>query len=112
MKEHNTNTEITYMKSYYVIQIICILEGILEKIFIDHIDKSKQNHEDYNIKINKSSLIKGIEEIINSLLTESVVNVVIPPGVSVTSVGVGNLGAPVVTQGYTTTMGIGNGILR
>jgi hypothetical protein len=53
-----------------------------------------------------------IEEIINSLLTESVVNVVIPPGVSVTSVGVGNLGAPVVTQGYTTTMGIGNGILR
>ena len=53
-----------------------------------------------------------VEEIINALLTESVVNVVIPPGVSVTSVGVGNLGAPVVTQGYTTTMGIGNGIIR
>jgi hypothetical protein len=68
MKEHNTNTEITYMKSYYVIQIICILEGILEKIFIDHIDKSKQNYEDYNIKINKSSLIKGIEEIINDVI--------------------------------------------
>jgi hypothetical protein len=53
-----------------------------------------------------------IEEIINALLTESVVNVVIPPGVSVTTVGVGNLGAPVVAQGATTTMGIGNGILR
>ena len=53
-----------------------------------------------------------IEEIINSILTESVVNVVIPPGVSVATVGVGNLGAPVVAQGFTTTMGIGNGIIR
>jgi hypothetical protein len=53
-----------------------------------------------------------IEEIVKSLLTEMVVNVVIPPGVSVTSVGVGNLGAPVVSMGATTTMGIGNGIPR
>jgi hypothetical protein len=53
-----------------------------------------------------------IEEIINALLTESVVNVVIPPGVSVTTTGVGNLGIPVISQGATTTMGIGNGIIR
>jgi hypothetical protein len=53
-----------------------------------------------------------IEEIINALLTESVVNVVIPPGVSVTTTGIGNLGIPVVTQGATTSMGIGNGIIR
>ena len=53
-----------------------------------------------------------IEEIINSLLTEAVVNVVIPPGISVFSVGVGNLGAPVVSQGSTVTMGIGDGIIR
>lgn len=53
-----------------------------------------------------------IEEIIHSLLNESVVNVVIPPGVSVTAVGVGNLGAPVIVQGVTTTMGIGDGIIR
>jgi hypothetical protein len=53
-----------------------------------------------------------VEEIINAILTESVVNVVIPPGISVTTVGVGNLGAPVVSQGATTTMGIGDGIIR
>lgn len=53
-----------------------------------------------------------IEEIINALLTESVVNVAIPPGVSVSTIGVGNLGAPVVAQGFTTTIATGNGILR
>lgn len=52
------------------------------------------------------------DEIINSLLNESVVNVVIPPGVGVLGVGVGNLGAPVIVQGVTTTMGVGNGIIR
>ena len=53
-----------------------------------------------------------VEEILNSLLTESVVNVAIPPGISVTTVGVGNLGAPVVAQGFTTTIASGNGIIR
>lgn len=53
-----------------------------------------------------------VEEIINALLTEAVVNVVIPPGISVTTIGVGNLGAPVLTQGATTTMGVGDGIIR
>jgi hypothetical protein len=53
-----------------------------------------------------------IEEIINAIHTEAVVNVVIPPGVSVTTVGVGNLGAPVLSQGTTTSMGIGDGIIR
>lgn len=53
-----------------------------------------------------------IEEIINAILTEAKVDVVIPPGVSVTTIGVGNLGAPVISQGATTTMGIGDGIIR
>ena len=53
-----------------------------------------------------------IEEIINALLTQSVVNVAIAPGVSVTTIGTGNLGIPVVSQGYTTTIASGNGILR
>jgi hypothetical protein len=52
------------------------------------------------------------EEIINAILTESVANVVIPPGVGIMGVGIGNLGAPVLIQGVTTTMGIGNGIIR
>jgi len=53
-----------------------------------------------------------IEEIINAILTESKVDVVIPPGVPITSVGAGNLGAPVISQGATTSFGIGDGIIR
>jgi hypothetical protein len=53
-----------------------------------------------------------IEEIIDALLNDSVVNVVIDPGVAVMTTGVGNLGAPVVSFGMTTGMGIGNGIIR
>jgi len=53
-----------------------------------------------------------LEEIIKAFLGEAVVNVVIPPGISVTTVGVGNLGAPVLSQGVTTSMGIGDGIIR
>jgi len=52
------------------------------------------------------------EECVNSLLTEAVVNVVIPPGIAITGVGVGNMGAPVIIQGVTTSMGIGDGIIR
>jgi hypothetical protein len=52
------------------------------------------------------------EEIINALLNESVVNVVIPPGVGVVGFGVTSGGQQVVIQGLTTTMGIGNGIIR
>jgi len=62
--------------------------------------------------ISEAMLAIQSEEIINAFLNESVVNVVIPPGVGVTGFGIGNLGAPVVIQGLTTTMGIGNGIIR
>jgi hypothetical protein len=62
--------------------------------------------------ISEAMLAIQCEEIINSLLNESVVNVVIPPGVGIIGVGVGNLGAPIIVQGFTTTMGIGNGIIR
>jgi hypothetical protein len=53
-----------------------------------------------------------IEEIVNALQTEAVVNVAIAPGVQVTTIGVGNLGAPVLSQGATTTIASGNGIIR
>lgn len=53
-----------------------------------------------------------VEAIINALLNDAVVNVVIPQGISVITTGVGNLGAPVVSQGATTNMGIGNGIIQ
>ena len=53
-----------------------------------------------------------VQAIIDAILNEAKVDVVIPPGVSVSTVGVGNLGAPVVSQGATTSMGIGDGIIR
>lgn len=53
-----------------------------------------------------------VKAIVEALLNEAKVDVVINPGVSVTTVGVGNLGAPVVGQGSTTSIGIGDGIIR
>jgi urease gamma subunit len=53
-----------------------------------------------------------IQEIINAILTEAKIEIVVPPGVGVTTIGIGNLGAPVLTQGATTTMGVGSGVIR
>jgi hypothetical protein len=53
-----------------------------------------------------------VEEIVNAILTEARVDVVIEPGISITAVGVGNFGAPVISEGETITMGIGSGIIR
>jgi hypothetical protein len=53
-----------------------------------------------------------VKAIISALLNDARVDVVIPPGVSVSTIGIGNLGAPVVSQGATTAMGIGDGIIR
>ena len=52
-----------------------------------------------------------VEEIVNSLLNESVVNVVIDPGIPVMVTGA-NGGGPMVSMGFTTLYGVGNGILR
>jgi hypothetical protein len=53
-----------------------------------------------------------VKAIIEALLNEAKVEVVINPGISVSTIGVGNLGAPVSSQGATTAMGIGAGIIR
>lgn len=53
-----------------------------------------------------------IQEIINAILTEAKVEIVIAPGVAVSTVGVGNLGAPVVSQGATTNIAYGEGVIR
>jgi hypothetical protein len=52
-----------------------------------------------------------VQQIVNTILNEAKVDVVIPPGVAVTAFG-GNAGGPVVCQGFTTAMGIGDGIIR
>lgn len=53
-----------------------------------------------------------VEEIINAILTEAKIEVVIPPGVAVSTVGVGNLGVPVISQGATTNIAVGSGVIR
>lgn len=53
-----------------------------------------------------------VDEIINAILTEAKVDIVIPPGTQISAVGVGNMGAPVVSQGATTGMAVGDGIVR
>lgn len=53
-----------------------------------------------------------IEEIVNALLTESKIEIVIPPGVQVMTIGTGNLGAPVVSMGATTNVAVGYGVIR
>jgi hypothetical protein len=63
---------------------------------------------------NKSEAMEliRIEEIVNTLLTECKVEIVIPPGVAVSTVGIGNMGAPVVSFGTTTNIAVGSGVLR
>ena len=53
-----------------------------------------------------------VREIINAILMDAKVEIVVPPGVAVNTVGIGNLGAPVVSQGTTTSMGVGSGVIR
>jgi hypothetical protein len=52
-----------------------------------------------------------IQGIIDAILNEARVDVVIQPGIAVSTVGASPLG-PVVSQGATTAMGIGDGIIR
>lgn len=53
-----------------------------------------------------------IQEIINALHLEAKIEIVIPPGVQVTTVGVGNAGVPVLSQGATSIIAVGNGVIR
>jgi len=53
-----------------------------------------------------------IQEIMDSLLTEGKIEVIIPPGIPVQTLGIGNLGAPVASFGETTTFASGWGVLR
>ncbi len=61
--------------------------------------------------IAESMEVIRIQEIINALLNESKIEIVIPPGVQVTTVGTA-LGAPVISQGATTNIGSGYGVIR
>ena len=60
----------------------------------------------------ESMIVVVVEEIISALQLDAKIEVIIPPGVQVTTVGVGNLGGPVISQGATTNIAIGTGVIR
>jgi hypothetical protein len=66
--------------------------------------------EDNNIS--EAMEIIRIQEIVSAILTEAKVEITIPPGVQVTATGVGNYGAPVISQGATTAIASGDGIIK
>ena len=53
-----------------------------------------------------------IQEIIYALMNEAKIEIAIPPGISVTTVGIGNLGAPVLSYGQTTSLVTASGVIR
>ena len=61
--------------------------------------------------ISEAMEVIRVEEIINALITEAKIEIIIPPGVSITGLG-GNAGGPVVIQGATITYGQGSGIIK
>jgi hypothetical protein len=65
-----------------------------------------------NGNVSEMMEIIRVQEIINAIQLESKVEIVIPPGVPVACVGLGNLGAPIVSQGTTSGIAIGQGVLR
>ncbi len=67
---------------------------------------------DSSNNISEAMEVIRIEEIITAILTQSKVDVVIPPGTPITALGIGNFGAPVISQGATSSFAIGNGIIR
>ena len=53
-----------------------------------------------------------VEEIISALQLDAKIEIVVPPGVQVTTVGAGNMGGPVLSQGATTNIATGSGVIR
>lgn len=62
--------------------------------------------------IAESMEVIRVQEIINALLLDGKIEIVIPPGVQVTTIGVGNLGGPIISQGATTNIAQGYGLIR
>ena len=61
--------------------------------------------------IEESMELIRVQAIIDAILNEAKVDVVITPGIAVSTVGASPLG-PVISQGATTAMGIGDCIIR
>ena len=63
-----------------------------------------------NVMESMTSII--IDEVVKSIQLDAKIEVVIPPGVQVTTTGLGNMGAPIISQGATTNIGFGEGVIR
>ena len=63
---------------------------------------------------NKSEAMEviRIEEIINAILNEAKVEIVIPPGITVQTLGIINPSGSVTSYGTTTSIAVGSGVLR
>ena len=52
-----------------------------------------------------------VEEIIQALITEAKIEIVLPPGLTISAIGA-NAGGPIVVNGATIMFGIGSGVIR
>jgi len=88
--------------------------GVASRIIARQVDAGAPVGNLFTENGNISELMEliRIEEIIKALQMTSKIEVVIPPGVQVTTIGVGNLGGPVISQGATTNIAIGTGVIR
>jgi len=65
-----------------------------------------------NTNIMESMVAIMVEEVVSALQLDAKIEIVVPPGVQVTTTGLGNMGGPVISQGATTNMGVGEGVIR
>ena len=65
-----------------------------------------------NENIMEPMIVVMVEEIINALQLEAKIEIAIPPGVQVTTTGIGNLGGPIISAGATTNIASGSGVIR
>jgi len=65
-----------------------------------------------NNNIMEPMIVIIVEEVVNALMTEAKIEIAIPPGVQVITTGVGNLGGPIISQGVTSNIASGSGVIR
>ena len=66
---------------------------------------------DGSSNVSEAMEVIRMEEVVNAIVTEAKVDITVAPGVQVTVTGVGNYGAPVISQGATTAIASGDGIV-
>lgn len=65
-----------------------------------------------NTNIMESMIVVIVEEVVSALQLDAKIEIVVPPGTQVTTTGIGNFGGPVISQGATTNIAVGEGVIR